>query len=484
MKKITAALSAEKTMVYGKSWKLASRRLKGNASGSGNLGGKLEINPEMRCYGFYASSHDAAFNVPEASVKTSFRDGALTGSLFCDKGAFYKNNLKLACTGVSMFLPFGVDAQEGAMEIKQVRLNKRKLGNIDAKLLYRSREKEIAVRASHFSEIFPNAGLFFRGRLKLDSFPDWEGDFSVPEFQVKNPLSAGEMFPALKNIGLVGRTSLEGSLKGNLKDCGSSGTVSLNGGTLYFDDWELSGVKGKCVFTDLLGLKSSARQKLYCRQLKNDSIELYDMFLEFEPHGPEKLQIDRLTAKWFGGTLTSLGSFTLQNNNSIPEKVNFLASGITLSPFLEYLGVKGFVTDAVVGGMIPFSIKGSKVYVSGAALATKASDMGFLRLDGKLDNYAYKNGLEAEAASRNQREFAAAALRRFNYNWIHLNARTNKNKKEVALIIDGYPAKALPFRYDEKKKLFIPVGTEEPGINGDMAIETNFKIPVHKKMKK
>ena len=480
MKKFTAALSAEKTMVYGKSWKLASRRLKGNASGAGKLGVEFEIEPEMRCYGFYASSHDAAFNVPEASIKTKFKDGKFTGSVFYDQGAFYKNNLKLACTGVSMFLPFGAEASEGSMEVRQVKLNKRKLGRVDAKLQYNTEKDEIAIRASHFSKIFPNASLFFRGRLKLDSFPDWEGDFTMPEFMVKNPLSAGEMLPALKNIGLVGKTSLEGSLKGDLKNCSASGTVSLNGGSLYFDAWELSGVKGKCTFTDLLNFKSSARQKLHCRQLKNDSIELYDMFLEFEPHGLTKLQIDRLTAKWFGGTLTSLSSFVLQNNNSIPEKVNFLASGITLSPFLEYLGIKGFVTDAVVGGVIPFSIKSSRVYIPGAALATKASDMGFLRLEGSLDNYAYKDGSESKVAV-NQREFAAASLRRFSYNWIHLNVRTDEKKAEVGLSIDGYPAKALPFRYDEDKKMFIPVGPEEPGINGDMTIETNFKIPVHKK---
>ena len=479
MKKFTATLSAEKTMVYSKSWKLASRRIKGNASGSGKLGMKFEIDPEMRCYGFYASSHDVAFNAPEASVKTRFKDGGFTGSLFYDQGAFYKNSLKLACTGVSMFLPFGAGASEGSMEVKQVKLNKRKLGKIDAKLQHRAGKDEIAIRASHFSKIFPNASLFFRGRLKLDSFPEWEGDFTMPEFVVENPLSAGEIFPALKNIGLTGKTSFEGSLKGNLKDCKASGTVSLNGGSLYFDAWELSGVKGKCTFSDLLKFKSNARQKLYCRQLKNDSIELYDMFLEFEPHGLTKLQIDRLTAKWFGGTLTSLNSFTLQDNNSVPEKVNFLASGITLSPFLEYLGVKGFVTDAVVGGVMPFCIKSSKVYIPGAALATKASDMGFLRLEGSLENYAYNGDLKSEAAI-NQREFATAAFRRFNYNWIHLNARTDNKKAEVALSIDGYPAKALPFRYDENKKMFIPVGPEEPGINGDMTIETNFKIPVHK----
>ena len=480
IKKFTAALSAEKTMVYGKSWKLASSRLKSNASGAGKLDSKFKFEPEMRCYGFYASSHDAAFNAPEASVKTQLNNGKFTGSLFYDKGAFYKNNLKLACTGISMFLPFGVGASEGTMEVKQVKLDKRKLGQIDAKLQYKSESEEIAVRASHFSKVFPNASLFFRGRLKLDSFPDWEGDFTVPEFKLQNPLSAGEMFPVLKNIGLSGKTSLEGSLKGNLKDCSASGTVSLNGGSLYFDAWELSGVKGKCTFTDLLKLKSNARQKLYCRQLRNDSIELYDMFLEFEPHGLEELQIDRLVVKWFGGTLTSLSSFILKNNNSVPEKVNFLASGITLSPFLEYLGVKGFVTDAVVGGVMPFSIKSSKVYIPGAALATKASDMGFLRLEGNLDNYAYKGDLKSKAAV-NQRDFAVAALRRFNYNWIHLNARTDKKKAEVALSIDGYPSKALPFRYDEQKKMFIPVSSEEPGINGDMTIETNFKIPVDKK---
>jgi hypothetical protein len=476
LKKLKAALAAEKTMVYGKSWKLAGRRIKGNASGQGVPGRKMELNPDLRCYGFYASSRDAALNIPEASVKVKLAGGRISGSIFYDQAAFYKNDLALACTGISMFLPFGIGASEGTMEVKQVKLNKRKLGKVDAKIQYK--DDDILIKANHFSKIFSNASLFFRGRLKLDSFPDWSGDFSMPEFKIKNPLGPGEVFPALKNIGLTGNTALEGHLEGDLDNCKASGVVSLNGGTLYFADWELSGVKSKCAFADLFKLKSSTRQKLYCKQLKNNSIELFDMHLEFEPHGIDELQIDRLSAKWFGGRLNSLNSFMLHDNNSVPEKVNFLASDITLSPFLEYLGIKGFVTDAVVGGIIPFKVRNSKVYISGASLATKASRVGFLRLDNDLNKYMV-SGSGTSKAAESRKQFASAALKRFNYNWIRLNAKTTPEAAEISLSIDGYPEKALPFQYNNQKSMFESVGSEEPGINGDMTIETKFKIPTN-----
>ncbi|MDD5727164.1 MAG: YdbH domain-containing protein [Victivallales bacterium] len=475
LNRIRGALAAEKLIAYGKSWKLGSGKLKSNVSGELlDTELNLELKPEIRCYDFYAASHDAALNVPEVSIKAEVENGKATGSLFFNQATFCKNGLALSCAGISIFLPFGTGAAEGRMEAKQLKLNNRELGKVDAKLQYH--DGNILIRASHFSQILDNASLFFSGKLKLASFPGWEGDFTVPEFKVKNPLSVSELFPALKNIGVAGKTALEGHLEGDLQNCRASGSVAINNGTLYFADWELSGASGKCAFSDLFGLESNTRQKLYCRQLKNDSIELADVQMEFEPHGLDKLLVDRLAAKWFGGSLTSLNSFTLEKACSVPDKINFLASAITLSPFLEYSGIKGFITDAVVSGIIPFSIRKGKVYISGAALATQASEMGALRLENDLTEYG--GGTVEDKAAASQREFAMAALKHFNYNWIRLNVNISEDNTEISLNLDGYPAKTLPFRYDEQKKAFVPAAPDEPGITGDMTIETNFKIPV------
>ena len=83
----------------------------------------------------------------------------------------------------------------------------------------------------------------------------------------------------------------------------------------------------------------------------------------------------------------------------------------------------------------------------------------------------------ADESQTNRKKFTAAALKRFNYNWIRLNVTTTPEMSSIDLSIDGYPAKAVPFKYDIKKALFEPVSADELGLNNDMTIETKFIIP-------
>jgi hypothetical protein len=47
----------------------------------------------------------------------------------------------------------------------------------------------------------------------------------------------------------------------------------------------------------------------------------------------------------------------------------------------------------------------------------------------------------------------------------------------VDLSIDGCPSEAVPFKYNSEKSVFEPAQPGEPGIEGDMVIETKFTIP-------
>jgi len=471
IKKINAGANAEKAVAYSKSWKLASRKISANSTGSGTMDSKLTLKPKLRLQDLYISYHDASLSVPKALMTADLAGGKVSGNVSYGNATFYKNNLNLVCKQISMDFPFGADAAEGRLDINKVELRKRNFGKVNVKL--KVKDDNLLVKASHFSEIFSNAGMFFSGRMKLNAFPAWEGDFTVPEFKVKNADNARIMFPGL-GLGFVGKTAMEGHLVGDFDKCKGSGVVSIKGGNLSFDSWKLNDVTTTCTFTDLFNAKSAARQKLYCRQMENDSIKFSNVKLEFQSHGMKKLQVERLGTEWFGGRLTSLTPFRLENNNSIPGRVNFLSSEITLSPFLDYLGIKGFATDAFVGGIIPFSVKDNKVLISGASLATSTSRRGLLCMNDDWSKYI-EAGADKSQASR--KRFTAAALKRFNYNWIRLNVTTTPEMSSIDLSIDGYPAKAVPFKYNAKEALFVPVSDDDLGLNNDMTIETKFRIP-------
>ncbi len=468
LKKLDVGADAENTVAYSKSWKLGSSRISINSSS--NDPEKI-LKPDLKLNNFYVSSHDASLNAPEALINAELRDGKISGTISYDKATFKKSNLNLVCRQISMHLPFGAGAGEGKAAVKRIELRGKNLGKADAAL--KIENDNLLIKASHFSEVFSNASMFFRGKMKLEDFPAWEGDFKIPEFKVKNADNVGVIFPDAK-VKFLGKIALEGHLEGDFDSCKGSGTVSVNDGTLNFDSWKLSNLTTTCVFTDLFKAQSAPRQKLSCRIIKNDSIKLSNMQLEFQSQGVKKLQIERLASNWFGGRLTSLTPFALINNNSVPEKVNFLSSKITLSPFLDYLGVKGFATDAFVGGIIPFSVKDSKVLISGASLATETSNRGFLCMNDDWSKYIKP---DADRSQISKKEFTAAALKQFNYNWIRLTVTTTPEMSNIDLDIDGYPGKALPFKYNAKTKVYEQIPSEELGINNDMTIKTKFRIP-------
>ena len=466
LKNLNTTLNAEKTIAFNKSWKLGSQKISANSSSAS----ELILNPKFKLHAFYISSKGASLTVPEVTIDTKLGSGKLSGILSCDKATFQKNNLDLICRNISMRLPFGADAAEGEVSVKKIELRKQNLGKVNAKL--KIEDDNLLVKASHFSEIFSNASMFFSGKMKLSDFPAWEGDFKIPEFKVMKAANVSILFPEM-GVEYLGKTALEGHLDGNFDKCKGTGIITVKGGTLSFASWKLSDVSTTCTFTDLFNAESAPRQKLFCRQAKNDSLKLSNMQLEFQSNGVKKLQVERLSADWFGGKLTSLTPFAIENNNSVPAKVNFLSSKITLSPFLDYLGVKGFATDAFIGGIIPFSVKDNKLLISGASLATKTSKQGFLCMNGDWSKYI---AADPDKAQVNKKKFIAAVLKRFNYNWIRLNVTTTPELSSIDLNIDGYPDKAVPFTYDVKTAQYLAIPDHELGINNEMTIKTKFRI--------
>ena len=467
-KKLDAAIKAENTVAYSKSWKLGSSKISVNSSSDDS---KIILKPKLKINDFYISSHDASLSAPEAAISAKLAGDKLSGTISYNKATFQKNNLNLACEDISMRLPFGDGAGEGEIAVNKIVLRKKNLGKVNAKL--KIEDDNLLVKASHFSELFSNASMFFDGRMKLSEFPAWKGDFKVPEFKVKSSEGVSALFPEM-GVEYLGKTAMEGHLEGTFDNCKGSGVISLKDGTLNFDSWKLSKITTTCTFTDLFKLQSAPRQKLRCRTARNNSVKFSNMQLEFQSQGVKKLHVERFSADWFGGSLTSLTPFALVNNNSVPAKVNFLSSKITLSPFLDYLGVKGFATDAFVGGIIPLSVKDNKVLISGASLATQTSNRGFLCMNDDWGKYI-KPGTDKSQASK--KKFTAAVLKRFNYNWIRLNVTTTPEMSSIDLSIDGYPDKAVPFKYNAEEKVYEQVPSSELGINNDMTIETKFKIP-------
>ena len=77
-----------------------------------------------------------------------------------------------------------------------------------------------------------------------------------------------------------------------------------------------------------------------------------------------------------------------------------------------------------------------------------------------------------------QLDFAGAALRDFNYNWVKLSLVSEGEDVMLRMNLDGRPAKPLPFHYDQKSGTFERLKiSSEKGIDQPIVLDVNFRIP-------
>ena len=79
-----------------------------------------------------------------------------------------------------------------------------------------------------------------------------------------------------------------------------------------------------------------------------------------------------------------------------------------------------------------------------------------------------------------QVDFAAEALKNFQYNWVKLILNTEGEDLIMEMQMDGKPVQSLPFKYDSQSGLLQRIENGGPGIMQPIRLDVNFRLPLNR----
>ena len=79
-----------------------------------------------------------------------------------------------------------------------------------------------------------------------------------------------------------------------------------------------------------------------------------------------------------------------------------------------------------------------------------------------------------------QVDFAAEALKNFQYNWVKLLLNSEGEELIMQMHMDGKPLQSLPFSYDSQTGLLQRVDDSSQGINQPIRLNVNFRLPLNR----
>ncbi|NOQ66482.1 MAG: carboxylate transporter, partial [Desulfobacterales bacterium] len=75
-------------------------------------------------------------------------------------------------------------------------------------------------------------------------------------------------------------------------------------------------------------------------------------------------------------------------------------------------------------------------------------------------------------------DFAAEALKDFNYNWVKLLFNSEGEDLVMQMQMDGKPSHSLPFNYDRQTGFLQRIEIGSQGINQPIRLDVNFRLPL------
>jgi hypothetical protein len=288
----------------------------------------------------------------------------------------------------------------------------------------------------------------------------------------------GRLHPSLKGYLLDGFLELTGDAFFSADKRQASLVGSLRNGMLTHQEKELriTGIQSTVVSPDIFALRTLPKQHLSFAQASLGNFVLQDGEIDFQVESSTSLFLEKSAFSWAGGRLFTN---TLRINTDKKDyAITFFCDRLKLAPLLEQFGAANAVSDGEVSGRIPVSYADGQVHVGEGFLYSTPGEGGIIKMTGTDLLVA---GIPKDTPQFAQVDFAMAALRNFNYNWVKLQTAGEGEDLILKMELDGQPAAGLPFEYDNNRGMFIRV---EPGagkgIFQPIRLDVNFRLPLNR----
>lgn len=290
---------------------------------------------------------------------------------------------------------------------------------------------------------------------------------NIPDLSIVDKDFAGISISGL--VSLVGKADLS-----RLED-GVNAEVEFAQGNLSDKEnkLELRGIETKIEFKDLARFLIPPSQQLKIKRIVLGDFKFEDIESTYSVIPPFGVLIESIRAKWAKGLLYTYG-IKIPSQESEINGIIF-CDRVNLADVLAQFGINKVEGDGVVSGKVPFSFDQKGLVIEDGVLFSQPGKGGKIRI-GEAE--LITSQLPPSNPLFTQLQFASAALKDFDYDWVNVLLGMKGENLVVSIQLDGTPASKLPFRYNPSKGVFEPAHKAN-GIRQKMRLDVNLNVPIN-----
>lgn len=224
---------------------------------------------------------------------------------------------------------------------------------------------------------------------------------------------------------------------------------------------------------DLLLGRSEPDQRLGFTRLELGALILENGDVHFQLEKPNIL-VEGCTFAWAGGRI---GTHAFRINPGVENyTVVLYCDQVRLSDALEQLGLSDVSGGGTANGRIPVHYEHASLRFDQGFLYSTPGEKGVLRM---RNTEMLTAGVPTGTVQHGQMDLAAEALKNFAYDWAKIRMNTEGQELVIALELDGKPAKALPFTFNQNLGGFVRITDDStPPVFQGIRLDVNFRLPL------
>lgn len=333
---------------------------------------------------------------------------------------------------------------------------------------------------------------------------------------VKNPLSPAEKLRAQYQDALFEIDKPDYKISG--KGVDASGNISFsailpqisiaqndlqgNGnllleGKLHFDPEELKGemqadfqegrfelTKDKYVIEDvalsahlpaLPKFRTGANQEFRFNKATFGQLVFTEGRINWQLESADSFYINNSIFQWAGGNIQVNDVRLILGKDE--QFITIVCKELDLIEMLQQFGIKNAEGEGSVSGKIPVHLGRNSIKFDNGLLSSKEGEGGRIKI-GAFD--LLSAGIPKNTPQFAQVDFAAEALKNFNYNWVKLFLNSEGEDFIIQMQLYGEPVQSLPFTYDSSTGQLKRTEDAKQGINQPIRLDVNFRFPLNR----
>ena len=461
---------------------------------------KASLNQEKKSGQKILTSGEFTFSFPDVKIKRDTLKGkggiALTGKM---KPQPFKDFKSLQATGELVVNNAKADKQEssiyinsiegripwqwsqsdmettGKIKVTGIRWKNNELGYFEAGLKLKGSAYSLKGRFTH--TLLNGLVTSINGQAEIAD-PGFQASMSIQsDLTPFVSLHLGEIDPSFSNSYMNGELGLDGKFKLDPHGFNGNMSVIMQKGRYNFPEkkYEISNINLSLLIPSLPDLRSAPAQKILFDKASIGDLTFEQGKVIWQLESPGSIFIEEGVVRWAGGRVFTNGVRISPNRKEFV--VPIFCDRLILTELLTQFGVTGAEGEGTVSGRIPLLIGEDTIRFEDGFLFSSPGQGGSVKV-AALDVLAA--GIPKNTPQFAQVDFAAEALKNFQYNWVKLLLNSEGDDLVIKMHMDGKPLQSLPFSYDSQTGLLLRLDDNIQGISQPIRLDVIFRLPLNR----